>query len=341
MSPQTILVTGASGFLASHILLKLLDEGNIVRGSVRSAAKGDHIRKVLEGHGADTTNLGFVELDLMQDAGWDAAMIGVDYLLHTASPFVVEIPKNPDELIKPAVAGTRRALKAALGADVKRIVLTSSMAAVCYGQEKLRAKPYDESDWTNPEGKDVTPYILSKMLAEQEAWKIMEAAGRRDDLTVINPGLILGPLLEDDIGTSGAVFKRMMTGGFPGSPDIYFSIVDVRDAAHLHVLAMLDEASFGHRILSAEPAISMQDSAKLLAKNFPSYAKKLPTRKLPNLLIRLLALFDSDVKTAALGLGHIRQLDKSRAEAVLDRALISTDEAIRAMGQSLIDQKQV
>jgi dihydroflavonol-4-reductase len=341
MTSQTILVTGASGFLASHILLQLLDTGYTVRGSVRNAAKGEHIRKVLEGHGADTTHLEFVELDLMQDDGWDAAMQGIDYLLHTASPFVTSAPKDPDEIIKPAIDGTRRALNAALRSNVKRIVLTSSMVAACHGHPKGRTTPYGESDWTVTSGADVTPYIQSKTLAEQEAWKIMEAAGRRDDLTVINPGFILGPLLESDIGTSGAIIQRMMQGDFPGTPDIYFSIVDVRDAAELHILAMHDAAVFGHRVFSAGASISMQDMAKSLAASFPTYAKKIPTRRLPNLLVRLIAMFDGDVKTAAINLGRKHQLDRPLVEPLLGRPLISTEDAIREMGQSLIDQGQL
>ncbi len=341
MTSQTILVTGASGFLASHIVLQLLDSGYTVRGSVRTAAKGDHIRKVLEGHGADTTRLEFVELDLMQDDGWDSAMQGIDYLLHTASPFVTSAPKDAGEITKPAIDGTRRALNAALRSNVKRIVLTSSMVAACHGHPKERFTPYGESDWTVTGGADVTPYILSKTLAEQEAWQIMEAAGRRDDLTVINPGFILGPLLESDIGTSGAIIQRMMQGDFPGTPDIYFSIIDVRDAAELHILAMHDTAVFGHRVFSAGDSISMQDMAKSLAASFPAYAKKIPTRRLPNLLVRLIARFDGDVKTAAMNLGRKHQLDRPLVEPLLGRALISTEDAIREMGQSLIDQQQV
>ena len=341
MTQQTILVTGASGFLASHILLQLLNTGYTVRGSVRNAAKGDHIRKVLETHGADTTRLEFVELDLMQDDGWDAAMDGVDHLLHTASPFVTTSPKNAGEITKPAIEGTCRALNAALRSNVKRVVLTSSMVAACHGHAKGRITPYGESDWTVPDGKDVTPYILSKTLAEQEAWKIMEAAGRRDDLTVINPGFILGPLLESDIGTSGAIIQRMMQGDFPGTPDIYFSVIDVRDAAELHILAMHDTAVFGRRVFSAGPSISMQEMAKSLAASFPTFAKKIPTRRLPNLLVRLIAMFDGDVKTAAMNLGRKHRLDRPLVEPLLGRPLFSTDDAIREMGQSLIDQKQV
>lgn len=341
MSDQTILVTGASGFLASHILLQLLEQGYAVRGSVRNAAKGDHIREVLQNHGADTSRLGFVELDLTSDAGWDAAMDGVDYLLHTASPFVTTSPKDPDEIIKPAVEGTRRALNAALRSNVKRIVLTSSMVAACHGHEKNRTTPYTEADWTNPSGKDVTPYILSKTLAEQEAWNIMEAANRREDLTVINPGFILGPLLEQDIGTSGAIIKRLMKGELPGCPRIYFSIADVRDAAELHLLAMHDPATFGHRVFAAGPSIEFIEVAKTLAEAFPAYAKKIPTRRLPDFVVRLVAMFDGDVKTAAMNLGRQHEMDKSLLEPLLGRPLIDTSEAIRSMGQSLIDLGQV
>lgn len=341
MKPQTILVTGASGFLASHILLQLLDLGYNVRGSVRNAAKGEHIRTVLQGHGANTANLEFVELDLMSDQGWDDAMQGVDYLLHTASPFVIKVPKDADEIVKPAIEGTRRALNAALKANVKRIVLTSSMVAACHGHEKNRAAPYGEKDWSNPQGKDVTPYILSKTLAEQEAWNIMQAADRRDDLTVINPGFILGPLLEQDIGTSGMIVKRLMSGDFPGAPDIYFSVVDVRDAAELHILAMHDDTAFGHRVFAAGPSIAMQQLARSLADRFPAYAKKLPTRRLPNFLVRLIALFDGDVKTAALNLGRKHQMLTPHVEPMLGRPLRGTKDAVCDMGQSLIDLGEV
>lgn len=341
MPQPTVFVTGASGFLASHILLQLLADGYMVRGSVRTAAKGAHMRKVLEGHGADTSALSFVELDLMQDAGWAAAMEGVDYLLHTASPFVTTTPNNPDDIIKPALDGTRRALNAALNSGVKRIVLTSSMVAVCHGHDKSRTDPYGETEWTQPGGDDVNAYVLSKTLAEQEAWKIMERAGRRDDLTVINPGFILGPLLEQDIGTSGAVIKRMMDGDFPGMPRIYFSLVDVRDAAELHIRAMQDQTVFGRRVFSMGPSLPMVDIAKSLAASFPTYAKKIKPRQLPDFLVRLIGLFDGDVKTAAINLGRKHNMQVPLVEALLGRPLRSNDEAIRAMGQSLIDQKQV
>ena len=341
MTQQTILVTGASGFLASHILLQLLAEGYTVRGSVRTAAKGAHIRKVLEEQGADTSRLSFVELDLLQDAGWAEAMAGVDYLLHTASPFVTTTPKNPDDIIKPALEGTRRALIAALDSQVKRIVLTSSMVAVCHGHDKSRTEPYGEADWTQPGGDDVNAYVLSKTLAEQEAWKIMEQANRRDDLTVINPGFIMGPLLEQDIGTSGAVIKRIMDGEFPGMPRIYFSLIDVRDAAELHIRAMQNNAVFGRRVFATGPSLPMVDIAKSLAENFPTYAKKIKPRQLPDFLVRLIGLFDGDVKTAAINLGRRHNMQTPLIETLLGRPLKSNDEAIRAMGQSLIDLKQV
>jgi dihydroflavonol-4-reductase len=337
MHTQTLLLTGASGFLASHILLKLLNEGYNVRGSVRSMAKGDHIRTVMQTRGADTTRLSFVELDLTSDAGWDDAMTGVDYLIHTASPFVTGMPKNPDDLVQPAVQGTRRALTAALKSGVKRIVLTSSMVAACHGHDKTRTTPYGESDWTNPDGADVTPYILSKTLAEREAWSLMEAANRRDDLTVINPGFILGPVLEQDIGTSGAIVKRLMLGQLPGCPRIFFSVVDVRDAAELHVLAMHDPAGFGHRVFAADAPVEFVELAKILKAGFPEFAPKMRARRLPDFVVRLVALYDRDVKTAAMTLGRQHNMDISLATPILGRPLISTQDAALAMANSMID----
>lgn len=341
MTQQTVLLTGASGFLAGHILIRLLKEGYVVKGSVRNTAKGDQIRRVMERQGANTENLSFVALDLTNDAGWEDAMHGVDYLIHTASPFHTSMPKDPDEMVKPALDGTRRALNAALKAKVKRIVLTSSMVAVCHGHEKNRAAPYTENDWTNINGGDANPYIISKTLAEKEAWKIMEAAGRKADLTVVNPGFILGPLMDDDIGTSGAIIKRLMDRDIPGCPQITFSHVDVRDVAELHILAMHDEAGFGHRVIAANGPVEFVEMAHILVQAFPDFAKKIPNRRLPNFLVRLIALFDKDVKTAAQSLGYIHHMNKNLAEQILGRPLIPTEEAVRQTGQSLIDMKQV
>ncbi len=334
---QRVFITGISGFLASHIALKLLKNGSKVTGSVRSMAKAEHIRKVLQTHGADTARLSFVELDLLQDDGWEEAIANHDYLIHTASPFVTTMPDDPQTLIKPAVEGTERALQAGMNANVTRIVLTSSTVAIAHGHGKHHNKTLTEADWTNVEGDDVTAYVLSKTLAEKKAWELVETAGRKDILTVINPGFIMGPVLEKDIGTSGALIHKMMSGGFPASPDIYFSCIDVRDAAELHINAMANKDIAGRRCLAAGPTIPLLDIANSLARKFPDYAKKLPTRRMPDLLVRLGALFDSEIKTASKLLGRKHQVDASCAKALLGRDFISTETAACDMAESIID----
>lgn len=337
MSQLSVLITGASGFIASHIILDLLAQGHRVLGSVRNADKGKHIEAVLAERGANTAELSFVELDLTSDKGWNEAMSGIDILMHTASPFVTYIPKDPDELVRPAVDGTHRAVSAALATDVKRIVLTSSVAAVAFGHPHDRTGPFGETDWTHPGKPDVSPYVLSKTLAEQKAWTLMEEAGRRKDLTVISPGFVLGPLLEQDIGTSGAIIRKMMTGKFPGAANLYLSSVDVRDVATLHVKAMTDERSFGHRVFAAGPATHFGDIAGALAEEFPAYARKLPTRRLPNFVVRLAGIYDADARASVPNLGRKHEFDASLAETMLGRPLMDTATAVNATGHSLIE----
>lgn len=341
MQNKSVVVTGASGFLASHIILQLLSRGFDVRGSVRNAKKGDHIREVLERHGADTSRLSFVELDLMADAGWTDAMSGAGYLIHTASPFVTHIPKDENDVVRPALEGTRRALRAALASGIERIVLTSSEVAVTRPRDTSQSRVLTEADWSDVDAPSMTPYFKSKTLAEREAWSIMEKAGRRDDLSVVNPGFILGPLLEEDTGTSGAIIQKMMLGKFPGAADLHFSIVDVRDAAELHVLAMTDDRSFGHRVLAADATASFKDIAEALGADFPAYRAKLPTRRLPNFVVRLAALFDPDVRASVRSLGVRFEMDHGLARAILGRTMINWREAAKATAQSLIDMKLV
>lgn len=338
---KKVFITGISGFLASHIALQLLKSGASVTGSVRSKVKSDHIRAVLESHGADTSKLAFAELDLLEDRGWNEAIAGHDYLIHTASPFVTTIPKDPQELIRPAVEGTVRALNAGMAANVKRIVLTSTLGAVAYGHGKDNRDLLTEHSWTNIDGDDVTPYVLSKTLAERKAWEIMEAAGSKNLLTVINPGLILGPVLENDVGTSGGLILKMLNGNFPGAPDLCFPCVDARDTASLHINALESKEFAGRRCLATDKTVRFVDLARGLAKGFPKYARKLPTRQLPDFLVKLVALYDEDARAAAKSLGYWYNLDSSQAAKLLGRDLIATDIAARDMARSMIDLKLV
>lgn len=331
-----VLLTGISGFLGGHVALQLLNAGYTVRGSVRNLAKSDKVRATLEKAGADTTRLEFVALDLEKDDGWDAAMDGVRYLQHTASPFVLQMPEDRMELIRPAVAGTERALNAALRADVERIVLTSSMAAIAYGHDKSRTAPFTANDWTDLEGRGVTAYTESKTRAERRAWEIMKEADREADLATINPSAILGPLLDEDPGTSATIVQRLLNGSVPGLPRMPFTVVDVRDVAAAHVAAMAAPEAGGHRFPMGESAMLFSAIAEMLRGAFPDRARKIPRRRLPDWAVRIYALFDKDVRSNLGELGALKRLDSAAAMRLLDRKLTPAGDAIVATGESLI-----
>ncbi|MCD7059320.1 NAD-dependent epimerase/dehydratase family protein [Pelagibacterium xiamenense] len=335
-----VLLTGISGFLGGHVALALLKSGYSVRGSVRNLSKADKVRQTLENAGADTTNLEFVALDLNRDEGWKEAMEGCRYLLHTASPFVLQMPENKDELIRPAVEGTERALTAALAANVERVVLTSSMAAIAYGHDASRTAPFTAADWTDLEGRGVTAYVESKTRAERRAWELMSAAGRQSDLVTINPAGILGPLLDEDPGTSAQIVLRLLNGTVPAAPRMPFVVVDVRDVAAAHVAALTGEVG-GTRVPAGERPLFLFEIAGMLRKRFPHYASKLPKIEMPDWAVRIYALFDKDIRSNLGELGVLKRLDSGPAEMLLGRKLIIAEDAVAATGESLIAHKLV
>ena len=338
-----VLVTGVSGFLGGHVALALLDRGYEVRGSVRRLDRADKVRATLKAASASgsTDGLEFVALDLDDDDGWHAAAEGCRYLQHVASPFVTQMPADKNDLIRPAVEGTRRALEAALGAEVERIVLTSSFAAIGYGHARNRTEPFTEADWSQTEGDDVSFYTESKTRAELAAWSMMEAAGRRDDLVVINPTGILGPLLDDDPGTSGALVKRLMDGSVPMLPKISFGIVDVRDVAELQIKAMETPEAGGKRFITTGGLLSLKGAADALRQALPERAAKIPRYELPDWLVRLIAPFNPQLRAYAGSLGIVKKIDNRAGEALLGHPFVTPGEAAIAMGRSLIAQKLV
>ena len=335
MSGELVLVTGGSGFLAAHCILRLLEQGYRVRTTVRSLAREPEVRAMLAVGGAvHTDRLSFAAADLTRDDGWPAAVAGCDYVLHLASPFPPSQPKNEDELIIPARDGALRVLRAARDASVQRVVLTSSFAAIGYGHPD-RTTPFDETVWTDLNA-PVTPYVKSKTLAERAAWELVQNEGRGLELAVINPVAIMGPVLGPDYATSIRLVAQLLDGRIPVLPDLAFGMVDARDAADLHILAMTKPEAKGERFLATTGLMTAAEVAATLRARLGAAANKVPTRVAPNWLVRLMALVNPEAAANVPNLGKRRDSTSAKAVRLLGWQPRSKEDAVVATGESLV-----
>jgi len=334
---STVLVTGGSGFIGSHCVLQLLAEGHRVRATVRHPKREGEVRLMLRRAGAETGDrLVFAIADLESDAGWAQAAAGCDYVLHVASPFPPGVPKHEDELIVPAREGALRVLRASRVAGVRRVVLTSSFAAIGYGHASQK-EPFDETYWTDPLGAGLAPYVKSKTLAERAAWDFIGKEGRGLELSVVNPVGVFGPVLGPDLSTSILLLKRLLDGAVPGCPRLYFGIVDVRDVADLHIRAMINPAAKGERFLAvAGNCMSILEIAKLLRARLGAGAKKVPRFQLPDWLVHLVGLADPAVRQILPELGKVKSSSNAKAKRMLGWMPRSNEESIIATAESLM-----
>ena len=337
MSGETVLVTGGSGFIGAHCIIQLLQRGYKVRTTLRSLKREAEVRAMLKVGGADANApIGFHQADLTKDAGWSEAVAGADYVLHVASPFPSTIPQHEDELIIPARDGALRVLKASREAGVKRVVLTSSFAAIGYGQEPQKA-PFDETNWTDPNGEDVRAYVKSKTIAEKAAWDWVGKEGNSLELSVVNPVGVFGPVLGPDYSTSILLIQRLMDGAMPGCPRLYFGVVDVRDVADLHLRCMTDPAAKGERFLAVSgDFMSIVEIAKTLRARLGDAAKRVPKSQIPDFVVRLASMRDPAVKQILPELGKYKNGTNAKAVAMLGWAPRSREDAVVATAESLV-----
>ncbi len=331
----TVLVTGGSGFIGGWCIIGLLRQGYTVRTTVRSLARESAVRAALSAVVPPEDRLSFYAAELMSDAGWDAATQGCDYVLHVASPLGAAEPKDPNELIVPAREGAKRAVAAAIRAGVKRVVLTSSVAATSLG---ATAGDYtaDETVWTDVTKPKVSAYYQSKTLAERAAWDLIAASGSATTLATVNPSLVIGPVLSKDFSDSVQVIQRLLSGKVPGIPRIGFNVVDVRDVADLHIRAMTAPEAAGQRFIAAGDFAWMAEMAQILRDGLGAQAAKVPTRKVPDFVLRLVALVDRDLGAVTPSLGKKHEYSSAKAQKVLGWTPRPMAQTVLDCGRSLI-----
>ena len=331
---ETVLVTGGTGFIGLHCLQQLLDKGYKVRTTIRSESRKQEVMDAMKKHSSNCENLEFFIADLLNDDGWKEAVEGSKYVLHVASPFFLGEPENEDVFIKPAVEGTLRVLKACADADVQKVVLTSSFAAVGYGHPREK-EVYTEEDWSSVDG-EISPYAKSKTLAEKAAWEFVKTLeeSKKFELTVINPVAVTGPMLTSDIGSSNDFLLKLISGSMPACPKIHMGYVDVRDVAKAHIFSMTEEKTNGERIIVSENEMFFAEVGKALNE---AGFKKSPTKEMPNFLVKIMSLFVGELKTLLSALNRKGDIDKTKAKSFFNWDYISTEQSVTETARQLQD----
>ena len=312
-----VLLTGISGWIAKHTAIELLNAGYEVLGTIRNKNLVDQTKQTISKY-ASTEKLSFVELDLLKDDGWNEAAKGCRYIFHVASPFPMKVSSNRENLLPVAVDGTLRVLNAGLNAGVEQIIKTSSIVAMFRKPNRTNPYTFGENDWSDENWiEGVSDYFLSKTKAEKAAWRLMESKWLKNKLTTINPGGVFGDALDKKGGTSIEYIRQFMKGKFPGAPKFAVLISDVKDIAKAHVACIGNNKVGGRRLIVGKDVKRLVELSQLIAEAMPEYKKKLPTKELPNLMVKLISYIDSSAKTMIPDLGIMMQTDTSYAEEIL------------------------
>ena len=336
---QMVLVTGGSGFLGGWCLVELLRRGYRARTTIRDLSREQEVRASVRSEVDAEDRLEVRAADLTRDQGWAEAIEGCDYVLHVASPFPPAQPKDPDELIVPARDGTLRVLRESLAAGVGRVVVTSSVAAVRHGGNSGRpGRELTELDWSDPDNLELSPYVRSKTIAERAAWDYMRAEGAEEKLVTVQPGAIIGPVLGRDRSYSLQAVERMLTGRMPGLPALGFSFIDVRDVAALEVGALTAPEAAGQRLIAAGRFLWLSDVAAILRERLGPDARKVPRRRVPNVVVRAMARFDPEVRSVTGDLGVKTAYSMENAERRVGWSPRPVEETIVECARSLLGQ---
>ncbi len=336
---DTVLVTGISGFIASHVAAGVLEQGFAVRGTVRNKVKGERIVEALAAQGVDTSKLELVETDLDKDAGWKDAVKDCRYVQHIASPFPLDAPSNREALVPAARAGAMRVIEQATGASAERIVMTSSMVSMMGQAGRGDHMLVKENDWSDPDWKPLTAYPVSKTRAERAVWDYVESHNMKDRLTTVCPGLVFGPDTYDNSGASLAILKAMFTGKMPMTPRVAYPIVDVRDCASLHIKAMTTPKAGGRRLMSASNTLWMSEIATILREAYPK--AKLPRRELSDIAVKLAGFFDTSIKSIVPDVGIFHEADAAYVTGLTGVVPRPAKEAVLAAAESLFENGKI